>query len=215
MKRKFGNLLMMLGAALVLGALALFLYNFKEANDAETAAVNLLPQLLDQIEERRDNPEAEDETEETVAYIPGTPLDLLDPSFFEMTEVEIDGYGYIGYLSIPDLGLDLPVMGDWDYSRLKIAPCRYSGTARGENLVIMAHNYNRHFGGLSELTEGDSVTFTDMDGILHEYEVVAKDILMPNAVEEMTAGEYDLVLFTCTYGGRTRVTVYCDRVKTS
>ena len=31
------------------------------------------------------------------------------------------------------------------------------------------------------------------------------------AVEEMTAGEYDLTLFTCTYGGQSRVTVRCDR----
>jgi sortase A len=41
--------------------------------------------------------------------------------------------------------------------------------------------------------------------------LVAQDILDPYAVEEMTAGNYDLALFTCTYGGKSRVTVYCDR----
>jgi sortase A len=75
----------------------------------------------------------------------------------------------------------------------------------------MAHNYASHFGGLSKLSEGDSVIFTDMDGIVTAYEVVAQDVLAPNAVEEMTSGDFDLTLFTCTYGGKSRVTVYCDR----
>ena len=52
-----------------------------------------------------------------------------------------------------------------------------------------------------------------MDGVTYEYAVVTKDILDPTAVEEMTAGEYDLTLFTCTPGGASRVTVYCDLKK--
>lgn len=73
-------------------------------------------------------------------------------------------------------------------------------------------NYASHFGGLSKLSEGDGVIFTDMDGITTAYEVVAQDVLHPYAVEEMTSGDFDLTLFTCTYGGKSRVTVYCDRV---
>ena len=42
--------------------------------------------------------------------------------------------------------------------------------------------------------------------------MVALEILQPTAVEEMTAGEFDLTLFTCTYGGKSRVTVRYDRV---
>jgi sortase A len=129
-----------------------------------------------------------------------------------MTEVEIDGHTYIGYLSIPKLELELPIMADWSYPKLQISPCRYTGSVRGEDLVLMAHNYASHFGGLSKLSEGDSVIFTDMDGIITAYEVVAQDVLDPYAVEEMTSGDFDLTLFTCTYGGKSRVTVYCDRV---
>ena len=51
-----------------------------------------------------------------------------------------------------------------------------------------------------------------MDGVTITYKVVAKDILDPTAVEEMTEGTYDLTLFTCTYGGQSRVTVFCDRI---
>lgn len=124
----------------------------------------------------------------------------------------IDGYEYIGYLSIPSLGLDLPVMADWDYPRLKLSPCRYVGSTKTDDLVIAAHNYDRHFGRLSQLTGGEEVYFIDMDGVLSSYEVVETSILMPTDIEEMTSGDYDLTLFTCTYGGKSRVTVRCNRI---
>jgi len=200
---------MILGAALVAGALSLFLYNTRQEQAAEQSSQQLMPILIEEIQEQQQSGQAPTTYEQPV----GTPIEHLDPEAFEMTEVEIDGYLYIGYLSIPSAGLELPVMSDWDYTRLRVAPCRYCGSVRGEDLVIMAHNYARHFGGLSSLSEGDSVTFTDMDGITTVYQVVAHDILQPTAVEEMTSGDFDLTLFTCTYGGRSRVTVYCDLVQ--
>jgi sortase A len=129
----------------------------------------------------------------------------------KMTEVEIDGHYYIGCLSIPALELELPIMSDWSYSKLRVSPCRYNGTVRGEDLVLMAHNYKSHFGYISQLKLGDRVVFTDMDGNVTEYKVVGTDVLEPTAVETVTSGDYDLTLFTCTYGGKSRVTVYCDK----
>lgn len=194
---------MLLGTALLCGALSLLFYNQNQAVSAEQAVDAVMPQILEQIAQ----PTGESR-EEPIWF----PKDYLEPKDMVMTEVEIDGYAYIGYLSIPALGLDLPVMADWDYSKLKIAPCRYTGTLKGEDLVVMAHNYARHFGRLSDLAPGDSVMFTDMDGLVARYQVVAIDILAPSAVEEMTSGSFDLTLFTCTFGGQNRVTVYCDRM---
>lgn len=199
---------MILGALLIAGAAVLFVSNQQEAAQAEQSAAVLMPQIVDKIEEEKTQRE---ESPETIPPDVGVPLEFLEPEAFEMTELVIDGHAYIGYLSIPSLGLDLPVMADWTYAKLRIAPCRYTGSVRGEDLVIMAHNYARHFGGLSELEEGETVTFTDMDGNTTVYEVMGRDVLAPTAVEEMTSGEYDLTLFTCTYGGKSRVTVYCDR----
>ena len=93
---------------------------------------------------------------------------------------------------------------------LEMAPCRYYGSIGGEDLVLMAHNYASHFGRIDELQPGDTVCFTDMDGISTWYQVTVRDLLPPTAVEEMTSGGSDLTLFTCTYGGRSRVTVHCD-----
>lgn len=182
---------MISGTVLVLAALALFLWNQKEARRAAKSVEDILPVLEEQIGEN------------------GCP----DPYGTETAETEIDGYSYIGFLAVPSLDLTLPVMSEWDYSRLKIAPCRYAGSVKTDDLVIAAHNYKRHFGKLSGLSKGNEVDFTDADGIVIRYEVTAVDILSPAAVEEMTSGDYDLTLFTCTYGGKSRVTVRCERIK--
>ena len=190
---------MVLGTVLVLTALSLFLYNQSEARGAEASVEEILPQVIEYIEPGGDLSGLEERRP-----------DPYDPA---MTEAEIDGYSYIGCLSIPALELELPVMAEWDYARLKIAPCRYAGSTKTGDLVICAHNYARHFGTLSNLEAGDKVYFLDMDGILSSYEVVEVDILPPTALEEMTGGAYDLTLFTCTYGGQSRVTVRCERAE--
>lgn len=196
MRNKLGTICMILGTVLILAALSLFLWNRREAEQAGEAAADILPQVVEHI--------AETAAGETA------PPDPFDPT---MTEVEIDGYLYIGYLSIPALGLELPVMSEWDYMRLNIAPCRYSGSTKTDDLVIAAHNFAQHFGSLSGLSGGEQVIFVDMDNVVSTYTVVAVEILPPTAVEEMTNGEYDLSLYTCTYGGRSRVTVRCDRTE--
>lgn len=203
MRRKLGAVCMTAGIVLLLGALGLFLWNQNEANQAEAASAALMTKLSVVIEENS----AEDSSTPGLLDLPE---ELLPPEKKRMTEVEIDGYGYIGYLTIPRLGLELPIMADWDYTRLKIAPCRYSGSTMEENLVLVAHNYRKHFGPIRRLNPGDEAAFVDMDGNVIRYRVEAVDVLPPTAVEEVTSGSFDLALVTCTYGGNTRLVVYCD-----
>lgn len=186
MSRKLGILCMVLGVVLLAGALAFVLHNRQEDARADQAAAEVLPLVKEAV-------------------------GAAEPSGDGMPVEEIDDYGYVGFLSIPALGLELPVMETWDNARLKIAPCRYSGSTSTNNLVICAHNYTRHFGQLSALMAGDIVSFTDMNGHAWQYEVVETAELSPDAVVEMTTGDFDLALFTCTYGGAARVTVRCQR----
>ena len=62
---------------------------------------------------------------------------------------------------------------------------------------------------------GAQVNFTDMDGKLWQYRVVATEILSAEAVEEMTSGAYDLTLFTCAPNRTHRVTIRCETVQES
>ena len=207
--RKAGTLFIILGTVLLLAALALFLFNQQESNTAGNAAVEVMPQLVEQIQTNTAQEQERNPIQDLDLLVP---VELLTEEDTQMTEVQILGNGYIGFLSIPSLGLELPILGTWSYPKLQIAPCRYTGSLRGEDLVLMAHNYNSHFGRISKLNVGDTVFFTDMDGQIVEYQVMGKDILPPDAVEEMIAGTFDLTLFTCTYGGGSRITVYCDQL---
>ena len=132
-----------------------------------------------------------------------------------MTVTFIDGYDYIGYVSIPSIGLELPVMSEWSYAGLKIAPGRYSGSTYADNMVVCAHNYAKHFSPIKWLQAGAEVYFTDMDGMRWSYEVDNVETLQPTQIEKMTTvteeDNWDLTLFTCTTGGSARCAVRCVR----
>ena len=137
-------------------------------------------------------------------------LEEAEASEADMPVKTVDGADYIGLLSLPAISLELPVIDQWSYESLRLAPCRYSGSAYTHNLVILGHNYAGHFRELKKLQPGDAVTFTDMDGNVFSCEVMALETLTPTAVEEMTEGDWDLTLFTCTVGGTTRLAVRCE-----
>ncbi len=209
MRKFLGVLFMLLGITLVVGAMLLLLNNRQEDQLAQDFSHSVIPVLQEEV--RRVQETAPSETAPQMTE--HIPVEYLSPEDLIMTEKTINGYAYIGYLTVPDLGLELPVMSGWDSRRLQISPCRYTGSVRGENLVIMAHNYNSHFGRLSQLSVGAQIQFMDMDGQLWNYQVVAMDVLAAEAVEEMTAGEYDLTLFTCTRNRTHRVTVRCNKME--
>lgn len=117
--------------------------------------------------------------------------------------------GYSGILTIPSLDLELPVQDQWSYPALRKTPCRYYGSAADADLVIFAHNYQHHFGKLKQMAKWDEVQFTDIEGRLHRYQVDEVMVVAPDEAEQMTGGEWDLILFTCTYGGENRIAVRC------
>ena len=129
----------------------------------------------------------------------------------EMPGEKVNGHEYIGTLSIPSLGLKVPVQRNWSYENLSVSPCRYSGSAYAGNLAIIAHTY--HFGKLSSLALDATVTFTDMENNVFRYVVREKNTIFPNDANEIAHSGYDLTLVTCTLSGTKRVAVYCERVK--
>lgn len=130
----------------------------------------------------------------------------------EMPVTKIKGDYYIGVLDIPDQRISLPVMTDWSYSKLRVSPCRYSGSVYSGDIVIAGHNYWRHFSKIKRLTVGKSLSFTDVDGNVFNYVVSEIQLIKPTAVKEMKSGEWDLTLFTCTSSGTSRFAVRCTLV---
>ena len=142
----------------------------------------------------------------------------LDPEA-SMPAVKIQDNDYIGVVAVPALDLELPVMSNWSYARLDIAPCRYSGSAYADDLVIAGHSYRSHFSPLWQLSGGEEVIFTDTVGNVFTYEVTSVETVQPTDIELMVGDPddadkgWDLTLFTCTYDSRARVAVRCSKTE--
>lgn len=200
-KLSFGTLLFALGVLLIISALLLSLYNLNEEKQAGEQSLDVVSRMQEQI--LSDNRQATSDSDI---------ISRSDAAYIEEQVMQIDGEKYIGILAIPSLGLNLPVRDELSDSALKSSPCCYCGSVEEENLVIAAHNYQTHFGTLNLLALGEEVFFTDSSGITTEYYAAEIEILKPYEVMRMTESEYPLTLFTCTVGGRSRVTVRCEKV---
>ena len=191
------------GILLLASAMALLTYNLWDSHRAGLSQQQILEEY------NKKDPQTTDTALDAKSREEKYPK---DPDI-EMPEVLLEnpkGAACIGVLEIPELSLQLPVMSEWSYPLLKKAPCRYSGSAYQDNLVIAAHNYASHFGRLRTLKTGSMVYFTDAAGNRFTYQVAVIEALTPQSIEEMTGGEWPLSLFTCTWDGKNRVTVRCE-----
>lgn len=193
-RRRFGLALIIAGLILISSAVGLVLYNLYTDSKAAEGIDKVLSQLTDSSEQSEQP-------------------DYIDNPDMEMPIKTIDNNDYIGKISFPRLVLELPVISEWSYPNLRIAPCRYSGSVYLDNMVIAGHNYSSFFGPLRNMEIGDEVVFTDSDGNVFKYEVSDIQVLRPTAVENMIMGDWDLTIFTCTIGGRTRLALRCDRIE--
>ena len=195
MRKKLGVILMTAGILCVAAAAALLIHNNNENKNAEVKSSAVMSSLMSVIEAETTNPSLE-----------------KDPFDTEMLTVSIDGYDYIGYLFIPCLELELPIMAECDDERLETAPCRYYGSSKTDNLVIAAHNYRSHFGYLGKLEIGSAISFTDMEGEKKSYIVTSVEILPPSDSDKVKDTGDDLILYTCTYRGVSRIVVRCSEI---
>lgn len=217
MKNTRGLWWIILGAMLILSALFLVFYNFRQDNQSgETAS-----EILSELKEALPQTEAVQPTE----FVESATHDNNDifEEYEEVTEtlpeeklVEIDSNYYIGTIQIPSLGIELPVLSEWSYPNLNLSPCRYKGSISGGDLIIAAHNYRSHFGRINALNSGDSIIITDGNGISHSYEIIYSEIIDGYNIESMEFGSaenWDLTIFTCTLSGQSRVTVRAIELK--
>jgi sortase A len=222
MHRKRGGFLMALGLVMLIGAGAWTAWNiaFEEQGGefAEAAAKKLLQNVQTvQANETADKSTKAADTADT-ADTAETPLESTEPPVVEVPQMkttEIDGFTYIGVVSVPTLGIELPVMSEWSYPLLKRSACRFDGSYLDDTLVIAGHSTRKHFRPLRQAQVGDSVVFTDVMGNAIPYQVVAIETLGPKDGEKLITGDWDLTLFTCSPGGERRVTVRCKRVENS
>ena len=192
------NILLFIGTLLIIGSLVLCIYNIKVSEEAARKSHDAVIKVRESIEEIQNLKTSEPENTDDEA---------------EQKEVYLDGSRYIGILSIPVIDMELPVMSDCSLELLKTSPCRYYGEV-DENLVIAGHNYKSgQFGELKKVRVGDEVFLEDALANVHSYVIGEIEVLQPQEVERMTDSDWDLSLYTCTYGGTQRLTVRCEELQ--
>lgn len=192
-RQKQGMLLLLAGVVLVLCGLGIHLAQERQDTMAgQTAAL-----LLQQLDQKAlpSETETEDKTPDR------------DP---EMPVKKYMGYTLIGSISIPSVGICLPVLDDWSEDMLKVSPCRYRGSISGGDMIIMGHNYKSHFTPLQKIAVGAEVEFENTLGKVFRFRVAKIEYLHRTEGELLPSEEYPLTVFTCTPGGLERIVVRCE-----
>lgn len=204
MRKHSSFVLLLLGAALLCAALLLAAKNRREETSAGEAAAALLVQAEQTIAQHAAPPAAVPTSAPSSAA-----EETLSPSPSASPSAAPEGPAFLGVLSVPAVSLTVPVLAEWSYYHLTLAPCRDCGSVETGDLVIAAHNYDTHFGRLSRIAPGDSVYFTDMAGSTTEYAAASVEQRDPSDAEGVRDSGYPLVLYTCSWDCTARVTVFC------
>ncbi len=189
-RRRKGFVLMALGLACLVAALALFgTYTWEDyqIGQASTEALRQMELL--------------------------GPEDAHEPEGSQqMPYYTIDGINYLGRIQIPSVGIDLPVIADYSMEALQTAPACYAGDYYANNMVICGHSFMWQFGPIHGMRPGDDVYLLTADDQVLHYRTMDIEIVGPYEVDRMVKSEYDLSLFCCTWDSANRITPRCMRV---
>lgn len=138
------------------------------------------------------------------------------------TSDDANDYESESILSIPTIDIEYPVLKDTSEELLKISLNKYWGPKPNQvgNYCIVGHNYKngKMFGKLSRVEIGDLVTLTDKtieNGKTVTYEVYDKYVISPDdmaCTSQLTHGNIELTLITCTNYGTQRLVVKCRKI---
>lgn len=191
-RRSRGRILLIIGIVLVLAATAIFTY-------------------FDYID-RRAGEYSQELLEDFFHDVPKKTHVEKESAKGEMPQTTFRGYPLVGVIKIPEVSVQLPILNEWNYDLLNIAPCRYSGSVIGRDLIILGHNYQSHFTPLKNSEVGDRVEFLDVNNNTYQYRIEKIEELYKTELDRLTSSEYDLTIFTCTYGGQSRFVARCRLV---
>ena len=153
--------------------------------------------------------EAADAYNQRLAATPNSFFTPEQVSGYDET-LDVSGTGIMGYITIPRIGVELPVYHGTSDGVLQVAAGHLEGSSlpvggAGTHAVISAHRglpSAKLFTNLDELEAGDTFTITVLDRVL-TYEVDRISIVLPTETDllQPVEGQDYVTLMTCTpYG---------------
>ena len=143
-----------------------------------------------------------------------------EPSTTQYTTEKGVNYTVEAIVRIPRLEINYPVIADTSEELLKISVNKYWGPAPNEkgNYCIVGHNYKskKMFGRLSEVVNGDVVELEDVNGKVVKYSVYDRYTVEPTdtrCTSQLTDGNREITLITCTNYGKQRLIVKAREIK--
>lgn len=187
---------MLAGGAAIIISLIIIAVNIRLDSQGKKNSENVLNILESEIS-------SYSEDENNITYTDGNGLK-------KSKTISVDNNYYSGIIDIPEIGIKLPVMSEWNYDNLNISPCLFYNDEKNNRKIIAGHNYSSHFGKLKQLKQGDYIIFTNAENKRVIYKVLQTEILGSTDTDKMLGGDdWNLTLFTCSLSGYERVTVRC------
>ena len=120
MKKKHGMCCIVIGTMLLIAALSLVICNYQTNKIAEENSKRILSIMKEKIPKQTEPESTTAPASDDLFHEYET--QVTTEEITEETYIEIEGDAYIGYISIPELGIVLPVMSKLSYDNLKISP---------------------------------------------------------------------------------------------
>ena len=125
-----------------------------------------------------------------------------------MPVLAVDGVDFAGILEMPRYGSALPVGDAWGNSHKY--PCRFTGSIYDGTLQIGATSQAGQYDFYREISVGDTVCFTDMEGNRFTYGVT--DIRYESHADQAAFGKKDagLILFIKNVYALEYIVIFCN-----
>ena len=174
--KKLTNVLLILGALLLVGAVGLLVFSQASASvnaDKATATfeklVSVFPHVENAVPDDRENA--------------------------NMPVMQVENTDYIGVIEIPAYSARLPLRAEWNKNKISSSPMRFAGSVYNNTLIIGGSDNKGQFDFIKTITNGDSVYITDMKGSRFSYAVTKIYTTKDVSYQTLSAAEADLVLF--------------------
>lgn len=129
----------------------------------------------------------------------------------KMAILSLDGTDFVGILEIPRCGSSLPICADW--GAISKYPCRLSGSVHDGTMQIGGTSQKGQYDFYREISVGDAIYFTDMEGNRYSYTVTGIRYEKHADQTALLGEEASLTLFIKNLYAFEYIVIFCNTLE--